>query len=149
MGRKAFQLALALIQASIRPVQPAVKPAAPVKPGKILVPVRKQVKEVIESLRMPCTIVDVKGAGVLKEIVIVTDSSDYYLTVMVDGRIKYDRSWTWFNTYSDYIADISCFDNDGTYILILLNIEYSKSLKIRARGDAAVQMAHYTIEEKL
>ena len=85
------------------------------------------------NVKLPVILFDRSGAGVLKELALKSDTSNYRVITTVDGLEGYSNDWSWFYTNSDIIDEIAAFQKDSIYILSISDIKFSKSLKIAIR----------------
>ena len=81
----------------------------------------------------PGTIISEAGPGRLVELVAVSDTNSYELTVIVDGRIASSGLFTWYQSISQYSDWIDAFENNGSFVLRLTDISFSSSLVIDFR----------------
>jgi len=87
----------------------------------------------LRDVRLPATLVDEKGQGHMSELVIRSGTNGYALRVIVDGIQLYHEHYSWFESISQVVKEIAAFqEEDGTYILHLADIHFSKGLKIMA-----------------
>ena len=84
------------------------------------------------NVKIPDTLIDEVGSGCLKELVIKSSFKDYVLRVYVDGSELYHNNYTWFQDMSQKVEEIDAFEENGTYILRLSDINFAKNLKIIA-----------------
>jgi hypothetical protein len=84
------------------------------------------------NVKIPDTLIDEVGSGCLKELVIKSSSKDYILRVYVGGSELYHNNYTWFQDMSQKVEEIDAFEENGTYILRLSDINFAKNLKIIA-----------------
>jgi hypothetical protein len=84
------------------------------------------------NINIPDTLIDEVGSGHLKELVIKTSSKNYILRVYVDESELYHNTYTWFQNISQEVEEIDAYEENGTYILRLSDINFTKNLKIIA-----------------
>lgn len=93
---------------------------------------------------IPAAIIDEKGSGQLKELLIKSDFKEWRLIVFVDSQQLYDNSYDWFMKISQELEEVDAFQTeDGTYILRLSDIKFAESIKVKA--EPLIQ----TLTEKL
>jgi hypothetical protein len=100
-------------------------------------PVPPTVTKVIHlrDVKLPATLVDEQGQGHMSELVIRSGTNEYVLKVIVDGIPLYHEHYSWFESMSQVVKEIAAFqEEDGTYILHLADIRFSKSLRIMAES---------------
>jgi len=103
-------------------VEATVKPAAP-----------KTIVRALTGVALPSTILEEKGAGHLKELVIKNTDENYRLRIYVDGTQLYDGSYSWFKNLSQITEEIAAFqDENGDHILHITDIKWTKNIKIEA-----------------
>lgn len=104
------------------PVEPA--PAQPTA-------VRRTIVNKSVDVTIPSTVVDDRGSGKLKEIVFVSDHPYFSVAVSVDGTQLFRESWSWFNSISPVLDEVSAFrDDNGDYVLHLTDISYGSRLTV-------------------
>jgi len=81
------------------------------------------------NINIPDTLIDEVGSGHLKELVIKTSSKNYILRVYVDESELYHNTYTWFQNISQEVEEIDAYEENGTYILRLSDINFTKKPK--------------------
>lgn len=134
---KAFETALSLIQAEVIGEKLAEKMPIviekPVVVEKLVTPPKPSTKIIDmanEQVSEKRWLIDEAGEGTLDELVLVGDSKNYSLTVIVDGKPTYKGSWTDYQTESRKVGDIVAYEENGTFTLNLSAITFTKTLKI-------------------
>jgi hypothetical protein len=90
------------------------------------------------NINIPDTLIDEVGSGHLKELVIKTSSKNYILRVYVDESELYHNTYTWFQNISQEVEEIDAYEENGTYILRLSDINFTKNLKIIAEPSTTI-----------
>jgi len=90
------------------------------------------------NINIPDTLIDEVGSGHLKELVIKTSSKNYILRVYVDESELYHNTYTWFQNISQEVEEIDAYEENGTYILRLSDINFTKNLKIIAEPSITI-----------
>jgi len=121
----ALQLAIAeeaaRAKVEVKPVE--VKPALPPTP-------KTKIKSMTD-VKIPAVLLDEKGAGCLKELLIKSSRKDYRLRMYGDDQQLYDNTFDWFQNISQQTEEISAFTSeDGFYILHISDIKFAKNLKL-------------------
>jgi len=89
------------------------------------------------GVTIPAVIVDEKGSGQLKELLIESVSKDWRLSVYVDGQQLYSDAYDWFASVSQELDEIAAFQtDDGTYVLHLSDISFSESITVTVDSTA-------------
>ena len=95
------------------------------------------------DFKIPGTIIDINGAGCLRELVMKSTFKDYRLHLYVDGQVVYANTWDEFNELSQEIEDIAAFQSvDGLYVLHLADVKFTENIK------AIVEPARATTDRK-
>jgi hypothetical protein len=81
----------------------------------------------------PGTIISEAGPGRLVELVVVSNTRGYELTIVADGRIIASGTFDWYQSISPYSEWIDAFENNGTFILRVSDVSFSTSLSVRFR----------------
>lgn len=89
------------------------------------------------SIGVSKNLIDEKGEGELKDILLITDSSSYKVRVMRDGEVLYDEQYSWFRSVSQEVENIGAYpevDSEGAetgnYILNLKNISFRRRMRV-------------------
>jgi len=85
----------------------------------------------------PGTIISEAGPGRLVELVAVSNTSSYELTVIVDGRIASSGLFTWYQSISQYSDWIDAFEDDGTFVLRISDVSFSTGISVYFRPTAS------------
>ena len=130
---KAFDTALALIQAEVTGQQIAERIEVKVEPTpKVTTHVDSRV-----NVRLPAILFDEKGSGVLKELVIKSSVNAYKVVIYADGYERYNKDWDWFYSMSQVIKEVAAFQEDTIYILHVTDLKFAHNLKISLRPVGA------------
>ena len=73
-------------------------------------------------------ILNVKKPGRLRELFVKVDHSDFSVRLVLDEEIFIDDSFEKLMEKSPYIIYIDAFEEDGSYVLKISDLDYSKSL---------------------
>jgi len=126
-----FALAVAMAEENARLMAEAL--AQKVRVEVAPTPPLRTITRSEKDFPIPATIIDEKGSGQLKELLIKSDFKDWRLAVFVDGQQIYNNSYDWFMKISQELEEIAAFQaEDGTYILHLSDIKFTESIKITA-----------------
>lgn len=103
----------------------------------------------LRSVVLPATLVDASGPGRLSELVVVSRAADFSLRVVVDGRILYDDSYSWFESVSQLVEEIDAFSLDGSYALRLRDIHFSRRLRVEASPVSAAPLSQPVVLDEV
>jgi hypothetical protein len=103
----------------------------------------------LRSVALPATLVDASGPGRLSELVVVSRTADFSLRVVVDGRILYDDSYSWFESISQLVEEIDAFSLDGSYALRLRDISFSRRLRVEASPVTVVPLSQPVVLDEV
>jgi hypothetical protein len=78
----------------------------------------------------PGTIVSERGPGRLAELVVISDSDNYELYVTADGVAVSSGPFSWYRSVSEYVEWIDAFENNGTFVLRVSDVPFSRSLSV-------------------
>ena len=83
------------------------------------------------------------GRGLLRELVVLTDSPDFDFTLLADGRVLYSDSFRALKFISELFEDLDVFEADGAYAVRVAKVSFLKGLQVvlRARGQVKVLRA--------
>jgi len=117
-------LAIAVAEEATRGAK-AEAPAEQQKPGEM---------KIIRFTNVePGTVISEEGSGRLVELIAVSDTDSYELTVTVDGRTVSSGLFSWYKSISQYSDWIDAFEDNGSFVLRLTDIPFSSSLSIDLR----------------
>lgn len=95
----------------------------------------------------------VSGTGIIDQILIYNDQSDYKIKITIDDKVLFngEQLFTWFQTYDDYLDNLSAFPVGAYFALSMRNLYFSKNFKIELTGGTAttltVILCKYTVRE--
>lgn len=82
-------------------------------------------------------VLDKSAEGELKNLLLITNSSSYKIRLIKDGDTLYDAQFSWFQSITQEVENISAFtelDSDGAvtgnYVLSLKNIAFLKHIRV-------------------
>ena len=101
------------------------------------------------DFNIPETIIDEKGRGCLKELLVKSNRGDYKLTLVADGMTLYNYAYSWFEDVSQQLEEIDAFQTDeGDYILHISDVKFLESIKVSLEPVLATLPAEaFTINE--
>jgi len=84
-----------------------------------------------------------EGRGLLRELVVLTDSPDFGFTLAADGRVLYNDSFRALSFISELFEDLDVFETDGTHAVRVARVSFLKGLQVvlRAQGQVRVLRA--------
>ena len=82
------------------------------------------------------TVVSEDGPGRLAELVVISDSKEYLLSIAINNATVMDGSFDWYQTISSYTDWIDAFEDNGSFILRATNLFFSSNLKISLRASS-------------
>lgn len=95
----------------------------------------------------------VKGTGIIDQIFIYNDQNDYKIRITIDDKQIYDGDtlFSWFQTYDDWLTNISAFASGSYYVFSARNLYFSKKFMINITSGTAttltVALVRYTIRD--
>jgi hypothetical protein len=81
----------------------------------------------------PGIIISEAGPGMLVELVAVSDTRSYEMTIVADGRVVASGTFDWYQSISPYSEWIDAFENNGSFILRVSDVSFSTSLSVHFR----------------
>jgi hypothetical protein len=78
----------------------------------------------------PGVVVSESGPGRLVELVVLSDSGNYELYVTADGAIISSGPFSWYRSVSEYVEWIDAFEDNGTFVLRVSDVPFSRSLSV-------------------
>jgi len=76
-------------------------------------------------------IIDTQKPGKLREAMIKSSSSDFSITISLDGVVIMDRSFSDLKDISEYSESIDAFQSGSYYIVSLRNLSWRDSFRLR------------------
>jgi len=99
--------------------------------ARVTHPISRTVCRVLANVPVPSVIMDVRGAGCLRELLLRSVDRDYVLRVYVDGSVLFDAAFSWFMDVSQIVEGVSAFQGEGgDFILHLTGICWADSFKV-------------------
>jgi len=95
----------------------------------------------------------VGGTGIIDQIFIYNDQSDYKIKITIDDKVLFnsDQLFSWFQTYDDWLDNISAFASGAFYVFSIRNLYFRKNFKIELTGGTAttltIALVKYTVRE--
>lgn len=95
----------------------------------------------------------VDGVGIIDQIFIYNDQSDYKIKITVDDKVLFngEKLFSWFQTYDDWLDNLSAFPSGAFYVFSIRNLYFSKSFVIELTGGTAttltIALCKYTVRE--
>jgi hypothetical protein len=87
----------------------------------------------LTSVFLPITLLDVKGTGCVKSIVIRSDTKDFKLSLFIDDLLIFDNDFSWFEKMSPYLKEIVALEANGDYIFAVYDLKFTTSAKVIAK----------------
>jgi len=79
------------------------------------------------------TVISEDGPGKLIELVVISDSREYGVSIAIDNTTIMDGSFDWYQSVSQYMDWIDAFEDNGSFILRVTGLLFSSNLKISLR----------------
>lgn len=96
---------------------------------------------------------EIHGTGIIDQVFIYSDQSDYKIKITIDDVQLFngDRLFSWYQTYDDWLDNISAFPSGSYYVFSIRNLYFSKGFRIELTGGTAttltVLLCKYTVRE--
>lgn len=94
-----------------------------------------------------------KGTGIIDQLFIYNDQNDYKIKITIDDSVLFngDQLFSWFETYDDWLDNLSAFSSGAYYVFSIRNLYFSENFTIELTGGTAttltVALCKYTIRE--
>ena len=84
----------------------------------------------------------VSGTGIIDQILIYNDQSDYKIKITIDDKVLFngEQLFTFFQTYDDWLDNLSAFPSGAYFVLSMRNLYFSKNFKIELIGGTATTL---------
>lgn len=79
------------------------------------------------------TVISEDGSGKLIELVVISDSKEYGMSIAIDNATIMNESFDWYQSISQYIDWIDAFEDNGSFVLRVTGLLFSSNLKISLR----------------
>jgi len=76
------------------------------------------------------TAISEDGSGKLIELVVISDSREYSVSIAIDNATVIDGSFEWYQSVSQYMDWIDAFEDNGSFVLRVTDLSFSSNLKI-------------------
>jgi len=88
------------------------------------------------------------GSGRIDELLIVTNSKTYYLTIIIDGKRVVSGTYDGLIEYADELKFIEggCNEEKDEYILKLENLNFSSSIRVRVSTSKIVRFKKIVVK---
>ncbi len=93
------------------------------------------------------------GTGIIDQIFIYNDQNDYKIKITIDDTMLFDgdQLFSWYQTYDDFLDNISAFASGAYYVFSIRNLYFSKNFRVEITGGTAttltVALCKYTIRD--
>jgi hypothetical protein len=95
----------------------------------------------------PGVVISEEGSGRLVELVVVSGTKGYEMTLVVDGRVVTSGPFDWYQSLSPYSEWIDAFENNGSYILRVLDVSFSRNLVVNFRPLVSALATPFRLKE--
>lgn len=82
------------------------------------------------------TVLSEDGSGKLIEMVVISDSREYSVSIAIDNATVMDGSFDWYQSISQYMDWIDAFEDNGSFVLRVADLSFSSSLKISLKTSS-------------
>jgi len=82
--------------------------------------------------------INITGTGTVYQILIESPSIDFEVYIMIDDSIIFDKSYSWFSTYSHELQNASAYLKDGKYYLSIRNLPFQERLNINIKVNTSI-----------
>ena len=84
-----------------------------------------------------------QGRGLLRELVVLTDSPDFSFTLTVDGRVLYNDDFRALKFISELFEDLDVLEANGAYAVRAARVSFLEGLQVilKSRGQVKVLRA--------
>lgn len=95
----------------------------------------------------------VTGTGIIDQIFIYNDQSDYQIKITIDDAVLFNgyKLFSWFETYDDWLENLSAFSSGSYYVFSIRNLYFKKNFRIELTGGTAttltILLCKYTVRE--
>jgi len=88
----------------------------------------------LRDVELPRILVEERGAGRIRELAVKSRSPAFALKVLVDGELLYDDDFYSLKSVSQEVEGVDAFEQDGSYVVRLSGISFSRSARVEARS---------------
>lgn len=94
---------------------------------------RMRDNQTVEGERL--SLANIKGRGLINQILCISETNNYSISIFIDENILFNKPYSYFETKSDYLENISAFLDSGRYYLSLRSIRFQKGFRIDINSD--------------
>lgn len=95
---------------------------------------------------------ELRGFGIINQILLLAPSNDYNIYILIDGRILWNKPFSYFQNYTDYLDNLSCGLAVATYYINIKNITFQKHISIAIKTNTSITfdeiLIKYTIRDE-
>ena len=84
-----------------------------------------------KTIAVRITLKESKGAGMINQLLLKSDSNAYTLQIILDKTIVYDSLYAFFATNSEHIDNVSAYTAGGKYYLTIQDLAFQKNYSIK------------------
>jgi hypothetical protein len=81
-----------------------------------------------------------EGRGLLRELVVLTDSTDFNFTLTVDGRVLYNDDFRALKFVSELFEDLDVLETNGAYAVRVAKVSFLKDLQVVLKAKEQVRV---------
>ncbi len=95
----------------------------------------------------------IAGTGIIDQVFIYNDQSDYKIKITIDDAVLFNdaKLFSWFETYDDWLDNLSAFASGAYYVFSIRNLYFRKNFKLELIGGIAttltIALCKYTVRE--
>jgi hypothetical protein len=101
-----------------------------------LAQIRAEIKTRIirmSNVVLPTTLLDVKGVGSVRSLVLRSNSRDFGISLFIDDVLMLDNDFSWFERISPYVKEIAAFEENGEFVFVISDIKFTNSAKVTVK----------------
>jgi len=90
----------------------------------------------VKNVEIPETIIELEGRGHLKELLVRSPRDDFRIRVVLDGRVLYSNTYSWFREVSHVVKEFSAVEENGMYVLHISDLKFLNSLRVSIEPES-------------
>lgn len=94
---------------------------------------------------------DTNGQGVIDQFLIESPTNSFQIYILIDDKIIFNKEYTYFSTYNDYLTNVSAFYDSDTskYYLSMRNLYFQKNFRINIITTTSVTFDEILLKYKI
>lgn len=76
------------------------------------------------------TLVSSQGKGIVSQILCKAQTNNFGIFILLDDNLVFEKDYSYFEDLSDYLENISAFDDGGKYFLSIRKLQFKRNVRV-------------------